>query len=148
MLFFAILRSPHSHSKIKAIRTDAARALPGVVAVVTNEDLTGLGMVPCAMAMPDLKTPKHPVLASGRVRYVGEPVAAVVAEDLYTARDAAELIEVDYEPLPVVVNMEKALEKDSPVIHQQFRTNRAFTHALKNGDIQSAFKKADRVVKQ
>ncbi|PYY08664.1 MAG: carbon monoxide dehydrogenase [Acidobacteria bacterium] len=148
MLFCAFTRSPMAHAEIRAIRTDAARALPGVVGVFTAHDLTGLGMVPCAIQMPGLNLPPHPVLATERVRYVGEPVAAVVAENLYTARDAAEAIEVDYEPLPVVVNMEKALEKDSPVIHQQFRTNRAFTHALKNGDIQSAFKKADRVVKQ
>jgi aerobic carbon-monoxide dehydrogenase large subunit len=148
MVFCAILRSPHAHAEIKAIRTDAARALPGVVSVVTNEDLTGLGMVPCAMAMPDLKTPKHPVLASGRVRYVGEPVAAVVAEDLYTARDAAELIEVDYEPLPVVVNMEKAISDETPIIHEHFKTNVAFTHVMKNGDVDKAFKTADRVVKQ
>ena len=148
MLFCAFTRSPMAHAEIRAIRTDAARALPGVVGVFTAHDLTGLGMVPCAIQMPGLNLPPHPVLATERVRYVGEPVAAVVAENLYTARDAAEAIEVDYEPLPVVVNMEKALEKDSPVIHQQFRTNRAFTHALKNCDIQSAFKKADRVVKQ
>src|SRR5437588_3234479 len=148
MLFCAFTRSPMAHAEIRAIRTDAARALPGVVGVFTAHDLPGLGMVPGAIQMPGLNLPPHPVLATERVRYVGEPVAAVVAENLYTARDAAEAIEVDYEPLPVVVNMEKALEKDSPVIHQQFRTNRAFTHALKNGDIQSAFKKADRVVKQ
>jgi carbon-monoxide dehydrogenase large subunit len=148
MLYCAFARSPMAHAEIHAIRIHAARALPGVVGVFTSEDLTGLGMVPCAIQMPGLNVPHHPVLAKGRVRYVGEPVVAVVAEDLYTARDAAELIEVDYEPLPVVVNMEKALEKDSPVIHEQFRSNRAFTHALKNGDIQSAFKKADRVVKQ
>jgi len=148
MVFCAILRSPHAHAKVNAIRTDAARAVPGVVAVVTNEDLVGLGMVPCAMAMPDLKTPKHPVLASGRVRYVGEPVAAVVAEDLYSARDAAELIEVDYEPLPAVVNMEKAISEDGTILHEEFKNNVAFTHVLKNGDIEKAFKKADRVIKQ
>ena len=148
MLFCAFTRSPMAHAEIRAIRTDAARALPGVVGVFTAHYLTGLVMVPCAIQMPGLILPPHPVLGTERVRYVGESVAAVVAENLYTARDAAEAIEVDYEPLPVVVNMEKALEKDSPVIHQQFRTNRAFTHALKNGDIQSAFKKADRVVKQ
>ena len=148
MLYCAFMRSPMAHAEIRAIRTDGARPLPGVVGVFTADDVTGLGMVPCAVQMPGLNVPPHPVLATQRVRYVGEPIATVVAEDLYTARDAAEQIEVDYEPLPVVVNMEKALEKDSPIIHEQFRTNRAFTHALKNGDIESAFKKADRVVKQ
>ena len=148
LLHCAFVRSPMAHAEIRAIRTDAAKGLPGVVGVYTYEDLSGLGMVPCAIQMPDLKVPKHPVLATGRVRYVGEPVAAVVAEDLYIARDAAELVEVDYEPLPVVVNMEKALAKDSSLVHEDFRSNLSFTHALKNGDINAAFKKADRVVKQ
>jgi|GraSoiStandDraft_24_1057298.scaffolds.fasta_scaffold08816_2 carbon-monoxide dehydrogenase large subunit len=148
MLHCAFVRSPMAHADIRAIRTDASRALPGVVGVYTYDDLSGLGMVPCAIQMPDLKVPKHPVLATGRVRYVGEPVVAVVAEDLYIARDAAELVEVDYEPLPVVVNMEKALSKESPLVHQDFGSNRSFTHALKNGDIDAAFKKADRVIKQ
>ena len=148
MIYCAFTRSPHAHAEIKVIRTDAARALPGVVAVFTAADTSGVGAVPCAVQMPDLKVPKHPVLATGRVHYVGEPVAVVVAEDLYTARDAAELIEVDYDPLPVVTDMEKALSKDTPFVHDEFKSNQAFTHTLKNGDIDAAFKKADRVVKQ
>jgi carbon-monoxide dehydrogenase large subunit len=74
-------------------------------------------------------------------------VAAVVAEDAYTARDAAEMVTVDYEPLPVVLDMEKALDKDSALIYQHFGTNKAFTHAMKSGDIDAAYQKADRVVK-
>src|SRR6266852_4435717 len=134
MLCCAFTRSPHAHAEITAIRTDAAKALPRVVAVFTSADTTRLGPVPCAIQMPDLKIPRHPVLATGRVRYVGEPVAVVVAEDLYTARDAAELVEVDYEPLPVVTDMEKALGKDTPHVHEEFKSNQAFTHSLKNGD--------------
>jgi carbon-monoxide dehydrogenase large subunit len=88
------------------------------------------------------------VLATGRVRYVGEPVAVVVAHDFYTARDAAELVEVDYQPLPVVTNLEKALSGDTPYVHEEFKSNKAFTHTLKNGDVDAAFRKADRVVKQ
>jgi aerobic carbon-monoxide dehydrogenase large subunit len=141
------VRSPHAHARITSIHTDAARSHPGVLAVVTASDLEGLGMIPCAMQMPDLKIPPHPALAKGRVRYVGEPVAAVVAEDPYTARDAAEMVAVDYEALPVVLDMEKALQKDSTLIYQDFGTNKAFTHAMKSGDIEAAYKKADRVVK-
>jgi carbon-monoxide dehydrogenase large subunit len=148
MIYCAFTRSPHAHAEIKVIRTDAARALPGVVGVFTAADTSGVGSVPCAVQMPDLKVPKHPVLATGRVHYVGEPVAVAVAEDLYTARDAAELVEVDYDPLPVVTDMEKALSKDTPFVHDEFKSNQAFTHTLKNGDIDAAFKKADRVVKQ
>jgi len=141
------VRSPHAHARITSINTDAARSHPGVLAVVTASDLEGLGMIPCAMQMPDLKIPPHPALAKGRVRYVGEPVAAVVAEDPYTARDAAEMVAVDYEALPVVLDMEKALQKDSAHIYQDFGTNKAFNHAMKSGDIEAAYKKADRVVK-
>src|SRR5436190_4130452 len=148
MLHCAFTRSPHAHAEIKSIRTDAARELPGVVAVFTAEDMAGIGPVPCAIQMSDLKVPRHSVLATGRVRYVGEPVAVIVAEELYTARDAAELVEVDYEPLPVVTDMEKALGKDTPYVHEEFKSNQAFTHSLKNGDVDAAFKKADRVVKQ
>src|SRR5438876_2069322 len=148
MLYCALVRSPYAHAEIRGIRTDAARAVSGVAGVFTAEDTASLGMVPCAIQMPDLKVPKHPVLATDRVRYVGEPVAAVVADDLYAARDAAELVEVDYEPLPVVTDMQKALSNDTPYVHDEFRSNKAFTHTLKNGDIGAAFKKADRVVKQ
>src|SRR5439155_19937721 len=117
MVYSAFARSPHAHAEIKAIRTDAAKALPGVIAVYTSADTASLGPGPCAIQMPDLKVPRHPVLAEGRVRYVGEPVAVVVAEDFYTARDAAELVEVDYEALPVVTHRQKALSKESPLVH-------------------------------
>jgi carbon-monoxide dehydrogenase large subunit len=147
LLQCVFVRSPHAHAEIKAIRSQHARSMPGVVAVFTAEDMTGVGMVPCAVQMPDLKIPRHPVLAVGRVRFVGEPVAVVVAEDLYTATDAADAIEVDYDPLPVVTDMEKALA-DAPFVHDDFKSNKVFTHTLKGGDIDAAFKKADRVIKQ
>src|SRR5437667_607924 len=148
MLYCTLVRSPYAHAEIRGIRTDAARTVSGVVGVFIAEDTASLGMVPCAIQMQDLKVPKHPVVATDRVRYVAEPVAAVVADDLYAARDAAELVEVDYEPLPVVTDMQKALSNDTPYVHDEFRSNKAFTHTLKNGDIAAAFKKADRVVKQ
>jgi carbon-monoxide dehydrogenase large subunit len=148
MLYCAFARSPYAHAEISAVRTDVAKALPGVVAVFTSADTAGLGPIPCAIQMPDLKIPRHPVLASGRVRYAGEPVAVVVAHDLYTARDAAELVEVDYQPLPVVTNLEKALGDDTPHVHEEFKSNQAFTHTLKQGDVDGAFNRADQVVKQ
>src|SRR5207237_1581785 len=128
MVHCAFTRSPHAHAEIKAIRTDAAKALPGVIAVYTTADTASLGPVPCPIQMPDLKIPRHPVLAEGRVRYVGEPVAVVVAEDFYTARDAAELVELDYAPLPVFRDMPKYPSKDSPLPAQQFKTNQAVTN--------------------
>src|SRR5579871_6777204 len=147
LAYCVFVRSPHAHARIVSIDTEAARNHPGVLAVVTAADLEGLGMIPCAMQMPDLKIPSHPALAKERVRYLGEPVVAVVAEDAYAARDAAELVVVEYEALPVVLDMEKALEKESSLIYPEFGTNKAFTHAMKSGDIDAAYKKADRVVK-
>src|SRR5215472_14809448 len=147
MLHAVFVRTPHAYAKIASIHTDAARSAPGVVAVYTAADTKNLGVVPCAGALPDLKVPRHPALAENYVRYVGEPVAMVVADDLYHARDAAELVEVDYDPLPAVVDPEKALSDGKDVVHHDLRSNQAFTHQLKNGDIDAAFKRADRVVK-
>jgi carbon-monoxide dehydrogenase large subunit len=145
MLHCAFVRSPHANAKIASIETGAARSVEGVVAIITAQDLADVNSVPCAGALPDLKVPPHPPLAKGHVRYVGEPVAAVVAEDFYAARDAAELVMVDYDSLPAAVDMEKALE-GGPLVHPQFGTNLAFTHELKNGDISGAFERADVVV--
>ncbi|MDE0214907.1 MAG: molybdopterin-dependent oxidoreductase [Deltaproteobacteria bacterium] len=145
----AILRSPHAHARINGINTDAARALPGVVTVVTGADIgDSVGSVPCAAANPTLRTPPHPVLAQGEVRYVGEPVAVAVAGDSYTARDALDLIEVDYEPLPAVSDLEKALEPGSPLVHSQWDSNQAFTFECGTGDMDKARAEADVIVKQ
>ena len=149
VMHVAILRSPHAHARINGIDTDAAAALAGVVSVVTGADIgDSVGSVPCAAANPTLRTPPHPVLAQDAVRYVGEPVAAVVAEDSYTARDALDLIEVDYEPLPAVSDLEKALEPGSPVVHSQWDSNQAFTFECGTGDMDKARADADVIVKQ
>lgn len=149
VLHVAILRSPHAHARVNGVRTDAALALPGVVTAVTSGDLGDrVGSVPCAAANPTLRTPEHPVLAKGHVRYVGEPVAAVVAEDSYTARDALDLIEVDYEPLPAVSDLEQALTPGAPKVHPQWPDNQAFTFELGQGDMDKARAEADAVVRQ
>jgi carbon-monoxide dehydrogenase large subunit len=106
-----------------------------------------IGMVPCAAVIPDMKMALRPVLARDRVRFVGEPVAVVVATDRYEARDAAEMIEVDYEPLMAVVDPEKAISKGATVIHEQYKDNVAFRWELQGGDIAKAFKEADKVVR-
>jgi carbon-monoxide dehydrogenase large subunit len=148
LLHCLFVRSPHANAKIRSINLDAVRSAPGVVLAITSADLTDVGCVPCAGSLPGLKIPHHHVLAKDQVRYVGEPVVAIVAEDPYFARDAADLAEIDYEPLPAIVDMEKALAKASPYVHDEFQTNLAFTHVMKNGDVASAFKHADVVVKQ
>ncbi|PYK96163.1 MAG: carbon monoxide dehydrogenase, partial [Verrucomicrobia bacterium] len=149
MLHAAILRSPYPHASINRISTDAAKATPGVVGVFTGAEVNGkCGVVPCASPMPDSRIPKHTVLAGDRVYFVGHPVAVVVAVDRYAARDALDFIEVDYGPLAVVSDPEKALEKDSPLTHPEFESNVAFTWSVSNGNLGAAFKQADRVIKQ
>ncbi len=149
LLHAAILRSPHAHARIRAIDTAAARAIPGVVAVLTGADVNdACGAVPCAAAIPDLKTPRHTALAGDRVYFVGHAVAVAIAGDPYVARDAIDAIDVDYDPLPAVVNPEQALESGSPLTHPDLGTNVAFTHVVSGGsDIDEAFRQADRVVR-
>jgi aerobic carbon-monoxide dehydrogenase large subunit len=149
LLHVAIVRSVHAHARINSVDVSNARKVPGVVAVVTGEELKGkLGSVPCAAQIPDLKVPPHPVLALGTVRYVGEAIAAVVANDRYVARDAADLVEVDYDPLPAVVDPFKALEPNSVRVHEEYNDNVAFSTKSTAGDVDKAFRDADTVIKQ
>src|SRR5262245_17662175 len=143
-----IVRSPHAHARVLDIDTSAATAMPGVVAVFTGADLNAAcGAVLCAAALPDLKAPRHTALAGDRVYFVGHAVAVVVATDPYIARDAIDAIDVDYDPLPVVVNAEDAIKDSSPLTHPDLGTNVACTHAVTGGsDIDEAFKSADRVI--
>lgn len=148
-LHVAFLRSPYGHAKINSINTDAAKSAPGVTAVYVGTDIQGkVGLIPCAAAAPDMNKPDYPVLALGKVAYVGQPVAAVVASDKYKARDAAELIEVDYEPLDAVTDIEAAARPDSPVIHPELGTNVAWVYNAGSGDIDAAFAQADKIVTQ
>src|SRR5215475_5515072 len=148
-LSVAILRSPYAHAKINSINIEAAKNAPGVLAVYTGKDVEGkVGNVPCAVALPELKVPKYPVLAAGKVIFMGQPIAAVVATDKYKARDAADLIEVDYDPLDVVIDAENAAQGTSHVIHEEFGTNVAYLHSAGSGDVEAAFKQADKVITQ
>jgi carbon-monoxide dehydrogenase large subunit len=149
LLHASILRSPHAHARITRIDVSAAKAMPGVVAVLTGADVNDkCGLVPCAAAMPDLKAPKHTVLAGDRVYFVGHAVAVVVAGDPYAARDAIDAIEVDYDPLPAVVNAEEAVKSGTPLTHPDLGSNIAYTHTVAGGtDIDEAFRRADRVIK-
>ena len=149
LLHAVILRSPYAHARITRIDTSAARAIPGVVAVLTGADVNAsCGLVPCAAAIPDLKAPKHTVLAGDRVYFVGHAVAVAVASDPYIARDAIDAIDVDYDPLPVVTNPEEAVKSGTPLTHPDLDSNIAFTHSVAGGtDIDEAFRRADRVIK-
>ncbi len=147
------LRSPHAHAKLRAIDTAKAKVAHGVVAIFTGADLTGVNGLPCGWLITGtdgkpMNEPPHPVLAQGKVRYVGDQVALVIAETAHQAKDAAELIDVDYEVLPAVVNCVDALKSGAPQIHEQAPGNKCYTWAL--GDkaaVDAAFAKAAHVTK-
>ncbi|GCF07380.1 xanthine dehydrogenase family protein molybdopterin-binding subunit [Dictyobacter arantiisoli] len=127
MLHMTVLRSTYGHAQISSINTDAASQLPGVVAVITAQDLKNkVGNIPVAAPLPPHITRgmgRRLPLADGKVRFYGDPVAIVVAENRYVARDALDLIEIDYEPLPVVSDVEKAMQPDAPLLYPEFGTN-------------------------
>jgi carbon-monoxide dehydrogenase large subunit len=142
MLHMAVLRSPYGHARINSINTEAAKKHPGVKAVYTAEDIKGvLGPVAVAVPLGEIANGmgvRNP-LAEGKVRFYGDPVAVVVADDRYTARDARDLIEVDYEPLPAVVDTEKAMQPGAPLLYEQFGTNVPFGMHPPTDDIDKVF---------
>ncbi len=153
------LRSPHAHAAIRSIDTTAAREAPGVIAILTGADLAadGIGGVPCDYDMPNFPPrpgepmpfirPPYPALAQERVRYVGEGVALVLAESAVEARDAAELIDIDYEALPAVTDIAEAATQDAPVLWPEAPGNIAFTwDAGTRQATDAAFARAHRVV--
>jgi carbon-monoxide dehydrogenase large subunit len=149
MVYAGFVRTPHAHAKLGRIETRQAAAAPGVLAVLTADDLRGaVGPVPCAAQIPDMKMATRPALATGRVRFVGEAVAVVVATDKYALRDAMDLVEVEYEPLPAVVDPEKAIRKGAPVLFEQYKDNVAYRWELEGGDVKKAFRAADKVIGQ
>lgn len=135
-LHAAILRSPHAHARIAALRVEAARQLPGVAAVLTAAEVTKLS----ASLIVGVKAPIEcwPI-AVDRVRYIGEPVAVVIASSRYIAEDALDLIEVDYEPLPVVIDPVAALDPTQPILHEGLRSNLVSERSFRYGDPQRAF---------
>ena len=145
MLHAALVRSPYAHARIKRIDVEAARALPGVVAVVTGRDAAEL-CDPLPDFGPDPSKHTWRLLANDKVRYVGEGVAAVVAENRYVAEDACSLIEIDYEELPPIVDPEGALEPGSPLVHDALGSNIAYERTFPFGDVAGVFDSADVVV--
>ncbi|WP_026962862.1 xanthine dehydrogenase family protein molybdopterin-binding subunit [Alicyclobacillus herbarius] len=149
MLYAAILRSPHAHARIISIDVEAAKRAPGVVAVYTGRDLADkMGTVPTAWIPPEsnLKTPPHFALAVDRVRYVGDGVAMVVADSRYAARDALDLISVQYEVLPAVVDQVAAMREGAPVLHEEAPDNVAFHWQVGNAT-DEVFDQAEVVVR-
>lgn len=149
MAYAAVLRSNYAHARIKKIDVSKALRQQGVLKIITGSEITGLSKpIP---SIPISKGMKHPVkypLAVNKVLYVGDPVAVVAAESKYAAVDAAELIEVEYDPLPAVTDPEKAMEESSPVIHDEFGENISYVYEIKAGDVERAFRDADKIVKE
>ena len=142
-LVAAIVRSPHPHARIRGVELDRARAYPGVAAVIgPDEVLATLKPFPLSLRTP---MPYYPT-GTDKVRFVGEPVAVVVATDRYTAEDAAELVRVDYELLPAVVDTKKAMEPDAPRLHETAESNIASDRLFNFGEVDAAFERASHVV--
>jgi carbon-monoxide dehydrogenase large subunit len=146
MVHVSFLRSPHAHARIASVDVSAARSAPGVFAAYSGADFAAeQGSLPCAWPVtPDIVIPEHPSMAVETVRYGGEIVACVVARDRYAAADALELIDVDYEPLEPVLDMEAALADGAVQLHAA--GNKSFTWPFGNGDIDAAFRDAPVVV--
>jgi carbon-monoxide dehydrogenase large subunit len=153
MTYAAILRSPYAHARIRSINTKKAEKLRGVIAVFTGQDFKDLPALPCAWQAEagriqnNVNTPR--VLEIDRVTHTGAGIAVVIADDRYTAEDALALIDVDYEPLPVVVDAEKTTFPDAPQIHENAPNNICMDWSV--GDkagTETAIKSSDVVVKQ
>jgi carbon-monoxide dehydrogenase large subunit len=150
-----VLRSPHSHAEIRSIDTRAAAQMPGVLAVLTGEDLARRGLGALKPANAGIRSDgspgfvcSQPLMAQGHVRFAGEPVAFVVAETVDQAKDAAERIEIDYEPLPAVISVDDALAPDAPVLWSDNPGNEAYT--FERGDaaaVDAAVKDAAHVIR-
>ncbi|MGR3364589.1 MAG: xanthine dehydrogenase family protein molybdopterin-binding subunit [Maritimibacter harenae] len=149
------LRSNVAHGRLKSVNTEEAAKMPGVVRIFTGADFEGVGGIPCGWQVTDkhgqpMQEPAHPVLAQGKVRHVGDPIAAVVAETPDQARDAAEAIEVDIEDLPAVVDMKKAVEEGAPKVHDDLTSNLCYDWGFveeNKAAVDEAFEKAAHVTR-
>jgi carbon-monoxide dehydrogenase large subunit len=147
------LRSDVAHGKINGIDTTAAAAMPGVIRIFTGADFEGVGSIPCGWQVTDrhgepMQEPAHPVLAQGKVRYVGDAIAAVVAESREEARDAAEAIELDIEELPAVIDMKEAVKEGAPKVHDDLTSNLCYDWGFVEENkpaVEEAFANADHV---
>jgi aerobic carbon-monoxide dehydrogenase large subunit len=148
MLHMAFVRSPYAHARITSVNVAPAKQMPGVIAAFSGADFAAeQGSLPCAWPVTkDIVIPDHPPMAVDEVRYVGEAVAVVVARDRYAAADAVQAIEVDYEPLPPVLDIRTALDEGSPKVHEA--GNKSFVWTFAGGDIDAAFRDAPVVIER
>lgn len=151
MVWAAMVRSPFAHARINRVDTARAEEMPGVIAVLSGADLADEWMdgLPCAWPVTeDIKMPKHWPVAKDKACFAGDAVAVVVAESRAQASDAVEAVEVDYDPLDVIVDMEQALDESAPVVHEDLGTNRSYTWALASEGVDEVFSDAPVVVKE
>lgn len=147
MAYAAVVRSTHAHARLRGCDVQAAAAVPGVLRIFTAADFGSPPQLsPELVPHPELRACPPPVIASDRVRYVGEPVALVVAEDAYAALDGKELVQVAYEPLPVIVDSRSAIEPSSPCLHDGLGDNVAARVSRRCAEPERAFDDADLVV--
>ena len=147
------LRSDVAHGTLKSVDTAAASVMPGVVQIFTGADFEAVGGIPCGWEVTDkhgkpMQEPKHPVLAHGKVRHVGEPIAAIVADSLEQARDAAEAVDVDIDELPAVINMKEAFKDGATKVHDDLTSNLCYDWGFveeNKGAVDEAFKNAHHV---
>jgi carbon-monoxide dehydrogenase large subunit len=150
MLYMTVVRSPEAHARIVSIDTDGAKAAPGVHGVFTGADLDLESPLPMAWVPPgvEIKSVEHWPLAKDEVKYVGQGVAIVLGDDKYGVIDAAEQVFVEYEPLPVVVDPEKALEDGATLVHPDLGTNKTHEWSIGGGDMDAAWQEADVVIER
>ncbi|MFC8427783.1 xanthine dehydrogenase family protein molybdopterin-binding subunit [Streptomyces sp. NPDC057253] len=151
LLHLAVLRSPMAHARVDRVDVSPALERPGVVAAFSGADLAdGMGSLPCAWPVTeDIVLPDHPPVAVDEVRYAGDPVAVVVARDRYAAADALEAIEVDYTPLPPVLDLEAALAEGAALVHSDKGTNRCYDWPLRTGeDFEAVRRRAEVTLKR
>jgi carbon-monoxide dehydrogenase large subunit len=151
-LYAAIVRSPEAHATIVSIDTSVAAERPGIVAVLTGEDLAGAFESPLPMAWDppgvEINTPEHWPLSRGEVKHVGDAVAVVVGTDKYAVVDAADEVIVEFDPKPAVVDPEAALEDGSPLVWERFGTNKTHDWSISGGDVDAAFRDAEVTIEQ
>jgi len=148
MLHMCFVRSPFAHARITSVDVSAAKSMPGVIAAFSGADFADeQGSLPCGWPVTDdIVMPPHPPMATDEVRYVGEAVAVVIARDRYEAADAIAAVDVNYEPLPPVLDMRAALEEGSPKVHEA--GNKCYVWPFVQGDIDAAFRDAPVVVER
>ena len=151
MVWVAVVRSPFAHARINGVDTSRAKEMSDIVAVFSGEELAEEWGGPLPMAWPvteDINNPDHFPVATDKARYAGDAVAVVVGTSRASAQDAAETVDVDYEPLDPVVDLEEALQDGAPLVHEEFGTNKCYTWPLANGEVDEVFSNAPVVVKE